>query len=159
MDDFHNFDLNKYEICCLSVRTDANFVKTQTKNGILQNSWQIGFIYFVFHHLMLDYAPITLFGNLCYRSWIMPVMLFDAAGKNLCPWWETVWVMFTFHLNQMMREIKRQFVVWWICGNVRENALHKTIYPGYEINNPQANLKPYLAGFVLPMQLLQYSAK
>ena len=38
---------------------------------------------FVFCHFMLDYAPIGLLGNLCFRRWIVQFMPFDAAGINL----------------------------------------------------------------------------
>ena len=52
---------------------------------------------------MLDYAPNALFGNLCYGRWIMPFMLFDAAGINL--WALVVMVLFAQHTEHNRKRI------------------------------------------------------
>ena len=69
------------KICCFNVRSDTTFVRAQTENGYFakfsgNRIWIVRFSSL--------YAPSAVFGNLCYRRWIMPCMLFDAADKNLC---------------------------------------------------------------------------
>ena len=59
------------------------FFKLKQKTANLWSCRVIVFKILVFCHFMLDYAPIALFENLCFRSWIMQFMLFDAGGINL----------------------------------------------------------------------------
>ena len=76
-------DWRNLKNCCFKARIDTIFVQAQIKTGILRRSRDIGFKFFVVCQFRLDYAPIALFGNLCYRRSIMLLMLFDAAGINL----------------------------------------------------------------------------